>query len=89
MLKTYNAANANKTVLLKKHDGMTLQDDRNSDWMAMQLREEARAMARVSEMFKLKQQHMNNCDAEFIKRFHESSCDANGIDDGTHKRSGK
>ena len=87
--RTGGTANSKKITTLKSHDGMTLKDDRSSDWMAMQLKEEAQAMARVSEMFKLKQQHMNNCDAEFIKRFHESNCDASGVDDGTRKKSGK
>ncbi len=65
--------------------GLSLMDDRSSDWLATQLREEAKAMVRVSDMFQLKQQHSNNCDAEFIRRFHESNCDAYGIDDGTKK----
>ena len=59
-----------------------MKDNTSSDWLAMQLREERRAMARISDMFQLKKEHMNKCDAEFIKRFHESSCDAGGIDDG-------
>ena len=54
--------------------------------MARQLRDEALAMTKVSDMFMLKQSHMNNCDAEFIRRFHESSCDAEGIDNGSRKR---
>ena len=64
---------------------MTLMDDRSSDWLARQLKEEEYAMLRVSDMFQLKREHANKCDAEFIKRFHESNCDANGIDDGMRK----
>jgi hypothetical protein len=73
-------------VSLKQHNGMTLKDDRNSDWLARQLRDEARAMNNISDMFQLKQQHANKCDAEFIKRFHESNCDADGVDDGVSRR---
>ena len=66
-------------------NGLSLTDDRSSDWLAKQLKEEASAMVRISDMFQLKQQHANKCDAEFIKRFHESSCDAHGVDDGVKK----
>ncbi len=65
---------------------MILMDDKNNDWLAHQLREEAKAKARMSDMFQLKMEHLNKCDAEFIKRFHESSCDADGIDTATRKR---
>ena len=63
----------------------TLRDDRNNDWLAMQLREEAKARVRMSDMFQMKTEHSNKCDAEFIKRFHESNCDADGIDTGISK----
>ena len=66
-------------------NGLSLMDDRSSDWLATQLREEARAMVKVSAMFQLKEHHTNNCDAEFIKRFHESNCDAGSVDDGLKK----
>lgn len=70
-------------------DGMILKDDRNNDWLAMQLREEARARIRVSDMFQMKLEHSNKCEAEFIRRFHESNCDANGIDTGIAKSTKK
>lgn len=89
MVSHYNKVN-NKPSTSKMDNSLTLKDDRSSDWMAKQLREEAVAMSRVSDMFQLKQCHMNNCDAEFIRRFHESSCDADGIDNGLpQKRKGK
>lgn len=66
-------------------EGMILRDDRNNDWLALQLKEEAKARVRMSEMFQMKIEHANKCDAEFIKRFHESSCDAEGIDYGIRK----
>ena len=81
MVSHYNKVNS-KPSTLKIENSLTLKDDRSSDWMAKQLREEAAAMTRVSDMFQLKQTHMNNCDAEFVRRFHESACDAGGIDDG-------
>ncbi|MCR4806487.1 MAG: hypothetical protein K5857_02315 [Lachnospiraceae bacterium] len=89
MVSHYNSVNKRTAVNLKEQQGMTLRDDRSNDWMARQLRDEAIALVKVSDMFKLKQSHLNNCDAEFIKRFHESNCDAGGIDDGTHKKSNK
>ena len=55
-------------------------DDRANDWLAKQMREERKSKIIVSEMFQLKMQHRNACEAEFIKRFHESQCDASGID---------
>ncbi|HCM92413.1 MAG TPA: hypothetical protein DIS78_07610 [Lachnospiraceae bacterium] len=81
MVSHYNKVN-NRSSGLKMENSLTLKDDRSSDWMAKQLREEAVAMARVSDMFQLKQDHKNNCEAEFIRRFHESACDADGIDNG-------
>ena len=64
----------------------TLKDNKYDDWLARQLMEENRALAKVSDMFQLKQSHTNKCEAEFIKRFHESNCDAGGIDDGEKKK---
>ena len=86
LISQYNK-NSSKPSALKAENSMTLKDDRSSDWMARQLRDEALAMAKVSDMFQLKQSHINNCDAEFIKRFHESSCDAHGVDDGSLRKS--
>ena len=89
MVSHYNSVNKRTTVNLKDQQGMTLKDDRSNDWMARQLRDEAIAMVKVSDMFKLKQSHSSNCDAEFIRRFHESNCDAEGIDNGIPKKTGK
>ena len=89
LIKNYNTVNSSKVISVRKHDGMTLMDDRANDWMAKQLKDEAIAMVKVSDMFKIKQEHANKCDAEFIRRFHESTCDAEGIDDGTHKKGRK
>ena len=74
-----------KPAAVKQNAGMILKDDIANDWLAGQLRDEARAMSMVSDMFQLKRDHMNSCDAEFIRRFHESNCDADGVDDGTRK----
>ncbi len=62
-----------------------MRDNTSNDWLAKQLREEKYAMSRVSDMFQLKQEHVNKCEAEFIKRFHESNCDEYEVDDGTRK----
>lgn len=59
-----------------------LHDDLDNDWLAKQRREEARALSMTVEMFDLRWQHSNDCDAEYLRRFHESSCDAHGIDTG-------
>ncbi|MBR6469179.1 MAG: hypothetical protein IKS84_02270 [Lachnospiraceae bacterium] len=75
-----------KQVQAKAGAGMILKDDIANDWLAGQLREESKAMTIISDMFQLKAQHTNSCDAEFIRRFHESSCDADGVDDGTRKQ---
>lgn len=84
--KNMNRTGSNLRAPDKKSDnGTILKDDRNNDWLAMQLREEAKARVRMSDMFQMKIQHSNKCDAEFIKRFHESNCDANGIDTGVSK----
>lgn len=84
--KNMNRTGSNLRAPDKRSDnGTILKDDRNNDWLAMQLREEAKARVRMSDMFQMKIQHSNKCDAEFIKRFHESNCDANGIDNGVSK----
>ncbi len=70
----------------KTGSGMILKDDKANDWLARQLREEARAMTMISDMFQLKIDHRNSCEAEFVKRFHESNCDVHGIDDGNRKK---
>ncbi|MCR5420668.1 MAG: hypothetical protein K6E98_06670 [Lachnospiraceae bacterium] len=82
------SSNNNKngsSVKLKNTEGFNLLDDRNNDWLAKQLNEEKKSKQLISEMFQLKQEHLNNCDAEFIKRFHASNCDAQAIDDGNYK----
>ena len=86
MVSHYNSTKNRRSSGLKQQESLSMKDDRTNDWMARQLRDEALAMTKVSDMFMLKQSHMNNCDAEFIRRFHESSCDAEGIDNGSRKR---
>ena len=55
-------------------------EDRRNDWLARQMDDERQAQRRMSEMFQLKMEHRYNCDAEMLKQFHESRCDAGGID---------
>lgn len=50
-----------------------LRDDRNNDWLARQLREEKRSLGLMREMFDLKAEHANSCEAEMLKRFHEDN----------------
>ena len=55
-------------------------EDRDSDWLARQMADERVAKKRMSEMFQLKLEHRYNCDAEMLKQFHESHCEADEID---------
>lgn len=55
-------------------------EDRRGDWLARQMADEKAAQRRMSEMFQLKLEHKYNCDAEMLKQFHESHCDADGVD---------
>ncbi|MBR5741764.1 MAG: hypothetical protein IKX91_04335 [Firmicutes bacterium] len=47
-----------------------LMEDRQNDWLAKQLREEARAAKRTSDMFELKMEHIEDCDARDLKETH-------------------
>ena len=68
------------TSAVKEPSVNRLMDDRDHDWLARQLRDERAAKRKMSEMFDLKREHANNCDAEALKRFHEANCDAEDID---------
>ncbi|MCR5398839.1 MAG: hypothetical protein K6E68_04810 [Lachnospiraceae bacterium] len=57
-----------------------LMDDREHDWLAGQLRDERAAKRRMSDMFDLKMEHTRSCEAEMLRDFHSSNCDAEGID---------
>ncbi|MBP9997380.1 MAG: hypothetical protein KBT19_08990 [Lachnospiraceae bacterium] len=57
-----------------------MMEDRQHDWLARERYEEKLAQKRVSEMFKLKQEHRSSCEAEMIKQFHESHCEADKVD---------
>jgi len=46
-------------------------EDRQNDWLAKQLREEARLAKRTSDMFDLKYEHAASCDARDLKDSHE------------------
>ena len=58
-----------------------LMDDREHDWLARQLREERIAKSRMSDMFELKREHADNCEAHEIKSAHMDNCDAEGTVD--------
>lgn len=55
-------------------------EDRRNDWLARQMDDERQAKKRMSEMFQLKMEHRYNCEAEMLKQFHESHCDADDVD---------
>ena len=55
-------------------------EDRNNDWLARQLREEARIM-RSADMLDLGAGHRDNCDADRLKRIHLFEHD-DSIDNG-------
>ena len=96
--RSYNANTLSSPVNIKSSDIVklntssasakiepALRDDRSNDWLAKQLRDEAKAATYVKEMFNLKYDHYKSCDAETIKRFHEDNCDASGIDTAISK----
>ena len=60
-------------------------EDRRNDWLARQMAEERVAQKRMSEMFQMKLEHRYNCEAEMLKQFHETRCEANEVDTGEHK----
>ncbi|MBQ0027817.1 MAG: hypothetical protein KBS96_04365 [Lachnospiraceae bacterium] len=55
-------------------------ENRGNDWLAKQLAEERIAKKRMSDMFNLKQQHEDNCDAARNRAMHYNNCDAGGVD---------
>lgn len=61
-------------------------EDRNSDWLSQQKQEEKVSMFNMSEMFGLKINHMNNCDAEALRREHIKVHETHGIDSGTGQK---
>ena len=63
--------------------GQRLRDDLDNDWLAKQLREEAKAKQYVTDMFQLKNSHSMNCDARSLRDYHADNCDAEGIDTAT------
>ena len=87
------AARAETAVLPRKQNGINDQmkrekinivgwEDRKHDWLAKQREEERVAKNRMSDMFQMKMEHQNQCDAEMLKQFHAVNCDADGIDRG-------
>ena len=57
-------------------------EDRSNDWLAKELREEKRALSRLSEMFEQQMEHKTHCDARILKEYHLNNCDAGGVDTG-------
>ncbi|MCR4787510.1 MAG: hypothetical protein K5888_02890 [Lachnospiraceae bacterium] len=60
----------------------TLMENRESDWLAEELREEKRALYRANIMFGQQMEHRQICDAKMLKEYHLEHCSAGGIDTG-------
>ena len=80
-------SSANAMNLRKKNDASNkayrLLENRENDWLARQLREEAVSAKRFSAMYGLKRMHEANCPARSLRNEHRENCDAEGIDSGT------
>ena len=84
-VSAYKAAGRNKAAGVNKHmarerSNVKQWEDRRNDWLAGQMNDERQAQRRVSEMFQLKMEHRYSCEAEMLKQFHESHCDADDVD---------
>lgn len=55
-------------------------ENRKGDWLAEQIREEKRLLRKTSDMFALKQEHLENCDADDLKQSHARAHRSNRID---------
>ncbi len=58
----------------------TLMENRSSDWLATELREERQALYRTNAMFGQQMEHKQICDARMLKEYHLEHCSADGID---------
>ena len=65
-------------------DNGLLMEDRQNDWLARQMREEA-AILRRGSLYDLGAAHDANCDAKEIKLFHVRHHNSNGLDRDTFK----
>ena len=65
-----------KRSIVKVNNLKGVMENRESDWLAKQLREEQQAQRIVSDMFQLKQEHLSHCDSEILKAEHYNNCDA-------------
>ncbi len=69
----------------RRMSATALEDDRKGDWMAKQMEYERKALREMSEMFQLKMEHRNSCEAQMLKDFHSRGCDADGVDTASAK----
>lgn len=76
-IKREGPSSSMKDVRYSSHLAM---EDRSNDWLAKEMREERKALYRVSDMFQLKIEHSRQCEAELAREFHSVRCDADGID---------
>ena len=83
-LNVYQGGASGKTMRAERATH-TLMENRDSDWLAEELREERRALYRTNAMFGQQMEHKQICDARMLKEYHLDHCSAGGIDTGTMK----
>ena len=83
-LNVYQGGASGKTMRAERATH-TLMENRNSDWLAEELRDEKRALYRINAMFGQQMEHKQICDARMLKEYHLEHCSAGGIDTGTMK----
>ena len=57
-------------------------EDRNSDWLALQRKEEKACEAKLASMFGIRSVHPINCDARRLQMEHSLSCEDKRVDTG-------
>ncbi len=71
---------ASRSTLRAEKATHTLMENRSSDWLATELREERQALYRTNAMFGQQMEHKQICDARMLKEYHLEHCSADGID---------
>ncbi len=71
---------ASRSTMRAEKATHTLMENRSSDWLATELREERQALYRVNSMFGQQMEHRQICDARMLKEYHLEHCGAEGID---------
>ena len=81
--KDREQSNGAKIVTISDRSSLAsiLNEDREHDWLAKQMREEERILRR-GDMLDLGASHSRACDSEMLKLYHLGNCDADEIDNG-------